>query len=677
MAEDNVTSEVIVADRFAVDLSTPLPEFDTAGATAYAANDLVSVNRAIYALVQRRGIPRRDVVVGKLLGRSIPGLVCPRGEGVVEASDGDGHGQRLVTIMDRPTGGKVVNDLRGFAAFNERALRNQIIPQLAEAFAALEQRGIAHRSVSVRNLYYSSPDRSEIVLCECCSVPPAYHQRSGYEPIERAGAIPEGRGEGDPACDAYAFGVTLLSLYAGHDVAESASEEGLLETRIRAGSFWALSEHREIGGAIGDLIRGLMEDNPTKRWTAGDIKGWLGGVTPRKAVGDLGWVLARPIKFGERSFKDRRALTIALLDNPGKAREIVYSEKFLHWAENALAEGPTREWLERALDYRGGHAGSEGNSLAENMALARIAAVLFPEGPICFGRLKVCADGFASALAMAFSKGEGGIFDDFRSIVERGRLGMLAEIVMGRNEAQATSVSKLGAAQKIAGNGRLGNGLERALYELNKGLPCLSAKVRETYVDSLRKLIEGLEAAAARTDLGVSLVDRHIAAYLARQADGFEAALNRLESTAQNSALYMFEVLKLFGALQQKYYPYPLKRIAGGFRPALKQAVDQFKSKTRRKQVFEAVGTLLDQGNLVQIAQDLNLTALRARDQRDFRSASEYYTRLSAALKRLEIPFTPIDPRMRALGNRYMAGVSLLVLMVVTSLVLASVGPGV
>ncbi|RMF08821.1 MAG: hypothetical protein D6763_09155 [Alphaproteobacteria bacterium] len=676
MTEDTVSTETIVADRFAVDLSTPLPEFDTVGGTAYAASDLVSVNRPVYALVQRLGVPRRESVVGKLLGRPVPGLVSPRGEGVMTATDRDGHGQRLVTIFDRPTGGRVIPDPGGFPAFKERALRSGIIPQLAETLSILESRGIAHRSISVRQLYYRAPGSTEIVLAECCSEPPGYNQSPGYEPIERAGAIPEGRGEGDPGCDMYALGVMLLSLYVGRDVADAAAEEGLLEARIRVGSFWALAGHRDLSGALGDLVRGLMEDNPTKRWTAAEVKSWLDGMVPRKTVGDMGWALARPISFGDRTYKDRRALAMAFLNHPGEALELVYGDKFLHWAENALAEGPSREWLERALDRRGAALAREGNRGTENMALARVAAVLFPEGPICFGRIKVCADGFGPALAMAYASGDDGTLNDFKSLMERGRLGALVEILSGRNTAQATAVARLGSLHKIAADSRLGLGLERVLYELNKSLPCLSPKVREVYVDGLRKLLLGLEAAAAKGDLGINLVDRHIGAFIARQSDAFETALARLENSSQRPELYMFETLRLFGALQQKYYPHPLKQVAGGFRAALKRAVDQFKSKSRRKQVLDAVGALLDQGNLVQIARDLNIAALRSRDQKEFRNASDYYRRLSRALEQLERPFTAFDPRMRALGNQYMAYVAVLVLLIATSLVLATSGAG-
>ncbi|MEX1147347.1 MAG: hypothetical protein WEB93_03095 [Sphingomonadales bacterium] len=686
MSDEEAILETIVADRFAVDLTTSLPEFDTAGADAYAARDIVSDDRPLYALVQRRGIPRRDGVVGKLLGRPVGGLLCPRGEGLMMVRDRDSHGKRLVTVMDRPTGGRVAEAGGGFTPLGEGMLRTKILSPLLDTLEALGARGITHRGISLRNLYYRTPEHSEVVLSECCSAPPAYHQSAAHEPIERSLAIPAGRGEGDPGCDMFALGVLILSLITGTDAAANAAERpDVLRNRIRSGSFWAIAGQREGLGGLADLVRGLMEDNPTRRWGVAEVRGWLAGLSPRKTVGDMGWVLARPVVFRGRSFKDRRDLALALYEHPGEAFEVIHTEKFLHAIVNALTEGRPRDWLERALDTRVGSGAAETasstGSISENMGLARIMAVMFPEAPLCYGRLKVCPDGVPAALAMAFAdagtKADSDSFADWNTLFEGGRFGMLLDLITKRSPGQTAAIVKLETLQRLVGRRQLGAGPERILYELNKSLPCQSPKVRDHHPMSLRGLMMALEDAAAQGDLGISLIDRHVAGFIARHEEAHEAGLQAIERSSDRPEAFMFETLKLFGAIQRKDYPYPMRKLAGGFATPLKRAVSELKSRTWRKQAETLVEQLLDKGNLARIAQELDLAALRNRDQQGFRSAQHQYARLSEVLRRLEQPFLPTDPHVRQTGARYMAYAAVACLMVVTTLTLMSMSGGV
>jgi hypothetical protein len=669
--ETDITTETIIADRFAVDFKTALPEFDTVGAAAYTAVDLVAEDRAVYALVQRPSVPRRDAVVAKLLGRTVSGLACPRGEGIAAATDRDGNGRRLITIVDRPGGGRVVDNIRGFTPFTENAIRETILPQLLETLSALSSRNIAHRSVSLRNLYYRSGDKSEIMLGECFSAPPAFHQSDGYEVIERAAAQPEGRGEGDSATDMFALGVTLLSLLTGQDLAESSSGPDLLEARIHKGSLLALGGGSDLGGSMSLLLKGLLEDNPSKRWTPEDVLGWFDGVIPQKSSHDTGWILNRPIYLRDRAYKDRRSLALAMLSHPSDAMNLVQRNKFLDDLEKALPEGRSREWLDRALGARKVMVSLAADGQTEDMVLGRVVAILFPDGPLCFGRIRVCQDGFGAALAMAFAANKDAVLNNFRALGENGRFGTLVDLQASGTEGRVRAVPRLSAVTRVMRRRALGCGLGRALYELNKSLPCQSPKVSNSHVDSLEKLLTALDQASAQGEMGISLVDPHIAAFIARHEDGFEAVLASLEATASRPEAYMLEMLKLMGTLQRSYYPHPLKNLAGGFRSGIKRAVDQFKSKSRRKTILEKANRLLEQGNLIRISRELDLVALRNLDQRQFMQASRYYAQLTRTIENLEQPFSYLDARIQGLGHRYAAIAGVLVLAVVASMALS------
>ncbi|MDA5193000.1 hypothetical protein [Govanella unica] len=657
LSSETQSTEVLIEDRYAVDVALPMTQFDTVGAMAVAARDVIDPRRKLYALVQRHGVPRRTSVAAKLVGRTVPGLLTLRGEGIVSLSDRDGFGQRLVSVLDFPAGGPVVDNPARFQAFPDRVIREQIAPQLAAALGVLETLGIAHRSISLSTLYYRDKDRREIVLGECFSAPPAYHQSPAYEPIERALADPAGRGSGDTACDTYALGTTLMSLFLGRDVGlvEDGEQLRQLEARIRLGSYWALGGSNELGGAIGELLRGLMEDNATKRWDPEEVKRWADGLYGRKAVSDPGWTMVRPAIFRDKSYKDRRGLALAFLEFPKEAVIFASSDRFHHWIDKALAEGPTREWLDRAFDIRRIAPDSALSAAEERLAMARFMAVFFAEGPIIYGALRFCPDGIDVYLAMMFAEADSERFDLLRELIGRGRLPILLEILAGRSPALKIGMGRMMMLMSEGNKPGLGHGFERCLYEFNKTLPCQSAKLRATYVDDLRKLVIGLEEAAGRGEVGASVIDPHIAAFALRNSANLEGAFTRLSMLTDQAEAYLLETVRLLGLLQQKHYPQALKKLTAALLPALKRPVEKLKSVSRRTQAMKALQALAEEGNLMRIGSELNLKALKDRDAREFKTAQQQVQVLGKWQKRLDVPIVASDAQVRNLGGRIAA----------------------
>lgn len=655
MAEtaETMAQEVLVGDRFAVDLGLPLPELNTAGGYAFAARDTVDPRQKVYAVVQKLGVPRRESVVSKLKGRSIKGVLCPRGEGIIKASVGDGQGERMCTVVEFPTGGRVVEgDV--FPAFTERMLRTDLVPQLARALQELASCDVTHRAVYLKNLYYRNRERTEVVLGECFSAPPGYHTPPPYEPLERAHAIPSGRGTGSAADDMFAMGALVMSLYLGRDVGMAGGSAGLTEARILQGSYTALGGSHEASGVVSELLRGLLEDNPEKRWTADDAVNWAQDVAVRKSAGsDLGWPLVRSVMFQGKNFKDRRLLAAAFLAAPREAVEFSQTDRFRHWVKGGLAEGRSEEWLDRALDSRQFKAGGPENAAEEAMALARLMAVLLPEGPICFGGLNVMPDGLSYALAMTYAEANAVQLNLWRELMARGRFSTLMDILSGRSTPLRVVGHKFGHIPVIANNAALGQGLERCLYELNKSLPCQSPKVRGYYVDSLRKLAFALDQAAGDGEGGLALFDPHVAAFMGRHSSAFEPMLIRLGSTVDKADNYTMEVVKVVGALQERHYPQSLKKLAKTLTPALKKLVEPLKSATRRRQVQQFLTRALDDGNLFIIANGINFSSLWQRDAREYAMAQRQILAIDRERQRLQQPISPDHPQVSRTGYQY------------------------
>ncbi len=657
-------SEVIVGDRYAIDLNVPMSQFDTVGASAFAVRDILDPRRKFYALVQRPGSLRRNQTVRKLMGRTIPGLLCPRAEGVVAVP---GDGERLVTIIDYPAGGAVADDVNGFHAISERMIREQIAPQIFATLASLDSIGVSHRSISLQNLYYRDRQKKEIVLGDCFSAPPAYHQPWGYEPIERVLAHPAARGEGDAACDMYAFGVLLMSLFLGRDVggrdvggrdvgaSGGADVAAHVDARIRLGSYWALGGSNELTGAMGDLLRGLMDDNASKRWMLDDVKRWIDGIVSRKTVPDQGWLLGRPTMFCDRGMKDRRQLAVAMMDAPKESVAFMRHDRFRQWVENALADVTSSEWLDRALDQRLLNNTADLTAKEEYMAVARLVAVFYPEAPLVYGSVVFYPDGIDYYLAMLMLDGDVERLELLSDFLDRNRIDAIVEILSGRVSSMRGQSSRIASLTKHGAAPGLGQGLERSLYELNRSMPCLSPKLRGLYVTDLERLMAALEAAAARGDMGGGAFDHHIAAFMARHLSALDPMFARLSSLADQPENYAIEVVRILGTVQQNAYPRPLKQLAHALLPTLKRPVEKLKSATRRKQAMALLTALAEAGNLMRIANELNLRTLQQRDEREFQGARRLVSQLSVMQRRLEQPLDVSHGQVRLLGYKLAA----------------------
>lgn len=645
--------EVLVGDRFAVDLGLPLPDLNTAGGYAFAARDTADPRQKVYAVVQKLATPRRETAVSKLKGRAVKGVLCPRGEGIIKASTGDGQGERMCTVVEFPVGGRVV-DGDTFPAFTERMLRGDLVPQLVKILQDLQSYDVTHRAVYLKNLYYRNRERTEVVLGECFSAPPGYHTPPPYEALERVHALPAGRGQGAAADDVFALGALLMSLHLGRDVALLGGSPGLVDARIQQSSFVALGGSYEASGVISELLRGLLEDNSEKRWTAVDAANWAHGMTARKSTAsDPGWQLVRPIFFEGKNFKDRRLLAAAFLASPRQAVEFSQTDRFRHWISTGLAEGQSEEWLDRALDSRQFKAGGPDNAIEEAMALARLTAVLFPEGPLCFGGLNVMPDGLPHALASAYAEADTKELALWRELMARGRFSALMDIIAGRSPALRIASHNFGHIPVIANNAALGQGMDRCLYETNKSLPCQSPKVRGYYADSLRKLAFALDQAAGEGEGGLALFDPHVAAFMGRYSSAFEPMLIRLGATVDKADDYTMEVVKVLGALQERHYPQSLKKLAKTLAPALKKLAEPLQSATRRRQVQQFLSRALDDGNLFIIANGINFNSLRQRDSREYAMAQRQMMAIERERQRLLQPISPDHPQVSHTGYRY------------------------
>jgi hypothetical protein len=668
-----LSGDVLIADRYRVDLELRIPEMDTPGAVAFAAHDLKKPSHLVYVLVQRPGIPYRDGVYDKLISDRTAKVLSPLHQSLIAVKSGAMAGRRLATVMDMPAGRLFPAGLIP-APLSEKELRTRIIPWIAEALDALHTKGIIHRGLTLNNIFGFAD--GSMVLGECFSSPPGMVLSPVHEPLECAQANPEGRGEGAAAHDMFAFGILILSLYLGRDIAamhgsrQRGDFDRVMMARLRYGSLAALTESHEVTGLMGELLRGLLDDRAENRWTVEDVHRWLGGLAAHMKVSDERCVLVRPIAFEDRVFHDRRLLAFALSRNIPAAARFIRNGKFLHWIQNTLTEPLEPAWLEKYLDTRPAAMVGETSASADEWAVTRVCAVLDPSGPLRFKGQAVAVDGIGSALAVNMAQDRPDVLAALRELVSGEPFRTLLEILKDRNDQLYSHYKRLLDCSKYVENAALGYGFERMIYALNSTIVCCSPKLAAFHADTEERLLEALEARARDDNSGGGIMDQHIAAFVAQTGPTMEEAVRGVEKAKLKPEAYLYACLHLFGTLQKRARGVKLPYIAKLLMEPVKKSVNELHSRSFQQNVKARLERLIEAGDLLHIIKEFNLTHIRNHDNRGFRAAQNQFAALKHECRRLEKQLTPDDPGARQLGYLGSACFSLAVLLATSVYVL-------
>ncbi|MDH3595013.1 MAG: hypothetical protein OEM93_09210 [Rhodospirillales bacterium] len=619
-----------VDGRFELLPGVRLPRLDSPHAEAYEARDLREPDRPHFALVCRRELlPRVDILerVSRLDRSSI---VKPRQWGVVDWHPAGGR--RFAIVFEQPGGGRVFGGSLGARApIRLEDIRRFVIAPLVPLLQELSERGITHRAIRPDNLFYADESRRKVALGESVSAPPGLAQAAVFETIENGMAEPSGRGPGYPPDDLYAFGVLLAVLLTGEIPCADMTDQEIVAAKLKRGSYSALCGRARIPLAMLEPLRGLLCDDPSERWTAGDLKSWLGGrqLTPKLPA--LPPKATRPFRFAGAEYLDARSLAHALAHDWPSARPSLYDGKIADWMLRSLGNEPRAQLIGNTMRRRQYASAEDGCS--DDRTVSRVLMALDPEAPLRYKGLAVNIEGLGAALAVDYHKPE-----KVQLFVEmlRGRLPLAWFDAQLANRPEFLSVKKLiEQACSFASRARAGFGIERCLYQLNPQWPCQSPLLAQEYVCYIKDLLPALERIAGRGMPSEEPVDRHIAAFcVARVRQVPERLLNNL--AAQNTTVRHLAMLQLLADVQQRTGPARLPALTRWYANLLAPAIDGYRNRPYRKRLADEIARLVEQGELglLSVLFD-NPAAVRA-DEQGFAVARAQYRQAANRISWLE-----------------------------------------
>jgi len=613
---------VRLGERYEIQPGAPLGDFASPGTEAFRAIDRARPGAALFALVTEPGVPPRTTLLEAVASVQADTLVKPVAWGTV---DWPPRGRRVFVVLFNEPGER----LAGYAAapfppLSDNEILENVLPSILVALRALFDIGVTHRAIRPGNLFRAEDGR--IMLGECVSGPPAAAQPVAFEPVESGLAHPLGRGAGSAADDLYALGLTLAVLMLGRELAAGLSNDEILAGKIAHGSLATLLAGTALPTRMLEPVRGLLADDPRERWTLQELGIWLQSrrvplrqLPPQKRA-------ARPFEFDGESHVTARPLARAFARNPAAAIRPIRSGDLEAWLQRSLGEAEAAAAVARAVE-----ASEAGNALSEAHLVARVAMALDPVAPVRQADLAAALDGFGPELAATFRAGTpaSAIADAIMA-----RLPQFWISVQGAPRPdQMTLLKSFDRMRLLLEDRRFGFGLARVLYELNPGLHCLSPAIEREHVMDGAAVLPALERAAAEGRLSESLIDRHLAAFIAAHCRlaGPEWLDELATAKPEVRALGTLRILAYLEGLCGRKAPVLAARIERELPPV----IERLRSRSRRMALRATAAKLAVSGDLAAIFAAVADPAELLRDEAEYRAARAEQAAIAAELASL------------------------------------------
>lgn len=602
-------------NRFLIFPSMPLTDLDTPTASAYSVEDRREPGRHLYALICTPGLPTRTRTMVDLRNQTVRGLIPLVDYGPVHWSP---LGQSCqVVIFERPMGGRLLDAfIDKPIKINEYDIGRRLFEPIAKALSELSSLDLPHRAVRIDNLYYMDKDRTELVLGECVTSPPGYDQPPIYEPLERAMAMPAGRGYGHTVDDIYALGVIGVFLLSGYNPAAKASNEELIMGKAELGTYQCLCGNERIPLPLIEPLRGMLSDDEKERWNTAAMDQWLSGQkkTPIQRRG-----VTKPktsYKFAGRDHLTPRTIAYAFTKNVAEAAKTIKSGKLELWIRQSLGQPDIADGIASTMAMTKVHEGSPDGS--DDVLVSKVCMRLDPQAPIRYKGLSFMPDGFGPALAIEYLRK--GNFQIPGEILARDLLGFWFSSQSPITPDLTSMDRSFQALRNFAKINEVGFGLERCLYELNRSLPCQSPLLQQFYVDHIDEMLPALDAAIEHVDKRSRPIDKHVAAFIATHFKfDIQPHLKALSDPKEETSL--IGMLSLFALMQWRLSKTPLYGLSSWLGGLLQPAIGTYHSRATRRAIEQEIPSLVRQGSLPDLFDLIDNAERRTKDNSDFQGA--------------------------------------------------------
>jgi len=646
-------TSVALGTRGEIYPSSPLPEFNSAAAPAFAARVKGDAGSDLVAYVCTGGLPARFDIVNSMRSIDHPSVLRLVDSGIVVWPDGMRYGALAYQRPPLPRFMRSLDDVR--APMSEDAINRYFVQPLVGALVEFMRTGVVHGAIRSTNIFWRAGSTAPPQLGECLTAPPGVGQPALFETIERGLCAPIGRGAGNHFDDCYAFGVVVALLVLGFNPFKGLDDRAVVQMKMERGSFNALVGNHRLTPTHSELLRGLLADDAHQRWSAADLDQWMGGrrLTPKSS--DAGRRASRHIEFAGQEFWQVRPLAAALAAHVPEGARLIEGGTLDKWLRRSLGDDPQADNVADAVTSLK-ESGKTANY--EDQLVARACIALDPSAPIRYRGLSLMPTGVAGAMAEVVAAGgnAASLLDIICSQLVifwiDMQKGMKTELVPLAQQFERLAITVEKATY--------GNGIERAVYELNPSIPCLSPMLRAHYVTSPRALLPALERVASSSGRPRDPMDRHIAAFLIVRDRRSEILLESM-GAPENSPRRGLALLSLYAEMQNRHGPESLPNLAQWLLPLLEPSLRRYFGKSLRDGLHKQMKEAAERGHLGMMAQLADNPRRLERDEQEFVAARLLYLSILKEINMLEGKMAGRNTVVRDVGRPLAATISGLV----------------
>ena len=619
----------VLRDRYNIYPGQPLPEYTTGTAQAYGAEDARGVGKPLFALLVKPGIPYRADALRILKGIESPGLMTLVDYGVINWAPI--HRKVMAVIYERPLGGRVMADITGeFKRIEDNELIKKAINPIAAALREMGNHNLTHRAIRPTNIYWTSSERESVVLGDCVTAPPGFDQPTAVETIESALTHPAARGKGTIADDLYSFGASALMLLLGRNPLATMGSQEIVRSKIVDSSYQIMAGTERVPIQLIEMVKGLLSDEPKTRWTQESLDQWLGGKRLAQVQTRIEKRAARGFTFNDKDYFYIRELAMAFCANWDAAIPYISDGRLELWLRRSLDQKEAANAVALAVSSSG--FVSADKRIAGDMMLCRVCLILDRLAPVRFRAMSVMPDGVGALLAVTISEA-----GELRPVVDL-FLREVQKLWIETREYTPENAQIDAQFREVRGyleKATIGNGVERALYELNESIPCQSQFVIDDYVLEIRDLLPALNMATKRPDAKSWPIDRHVAAFIGTRTtfDVDRQMIEIADPSPERSTLGMLNLLAMLQWRQGQTQLFGLTSWVGGL---VQPIINGFHNRQKRREFEREVPRLVRQGNLIDLARLLDNVDERSRDQRGFEEATEQWREAAREIKEIQ-----------------------------------------
>lgn len=633
-----------------------LPEYDGLTSRAYAVSQGSQEAGSVYAVICDPHLPLRHKLIEYFKNTPHPSVCRIYAYGMVYISALEER--RFALIMERPKGSSLSSLLLEQKRIPERVIIDNIISPLVNVIETLGEQGYSVGNLNIDTLYMT--DR--VMVTDCFSEPAGYAQSFLFEPPERLGISLLGKADGDSGIDLYALGVTTVMLSLGVNHLRQITFHDFSYALIQHGVYNFITAGREYSETIQDFFRGTLTESSKERWGIPQARAWLMGKRFNMLRPSHMKDSARSYSFANREYSNIRGLANAYFLNWEEAKTDLRGVKLTRWMEMSAHRKDVAERINRIKSQTGGDTSR--NERMNNEFIARSLIIMDPQGPIRYRHMACDLTGVAGLLAHAIHSKSQEDMQAALDIIDIDLHNAWADAHKSEELAPAISAlfTRLQRVRLMMRQNILGQGRERALYDMNPTLPCLSDLVVKACPNSVEELLKALDALALTHAKENMPMDRHIAAFLCSKMD--ISRDTRINNMSFRPALMNHPdliALDLLRRAQERYNVPDLVGLSTWLAIRCLNVVDKYYNLPLRKNMKDALVKNVASGQLSHVCSVVMDQDLAQKDMQGFRQAAYDYIRHTQHIQDLNNPFK-IKIRAKEVGVKVAVVIAYIVL---------------